>query len=97
MTDKIIAIEDIKGPLRKTLADLMMLVPKEQQKDKNLQRLIAFRLKLDGEELTRDYLVRHIDFAQQCGYTGSLFEFLKDDHEEKLVSFPSYDPPDEIG
>jgi hypothetical protein len=97
MPDKIITIEDLKGPLKDSLEEMMSVVPRDQRKDKNLQRLIAFRLKLDGEDMTKDYLIRHIEFARQCGYNGSLFDFLKDDHEENLFRFRRPDPPDEIG
>ena len=83
MTDKIIAIEETEGPFQKIFQNLLQLVPKKDVGDKKLQRLIAFRLKLDGEDLTRQYLSRKIEEAIQCAYSGSLYDFLKDDFEEK--------------
>jgi hypothetical protein len=55
------------------------MVPDRDKNDKKLQRLIAFRLRTDGEAATREYLINKIRDAIQCGYTGSFYNFLKDD------------------
>jgi hypothetical protein len=83
MTGQIIAIEDLEGPFQDELQRIMKIIPEKDKGDKQLQRLIAFRLKLDGEAVTREFLVKKIEEIIQCNYTGSLYEFLKDDLKEK--------------
>ena len=83
MTGQIISIEDQQGPFQNELHRILKIVPEKDKKDKNLRRLIAFRLKLDGEAKTREYLVKKIEEVIQCNYTGSLYMFLKDDLKEK--------------
>lgn len=82
MADNVIGLEDLKEPLLPAFQRLMGLIPVKQREDVFLQRLVAVRLNLDGEDPTREYLLRKIEHAVQCNYTGSLFDFLKDDHEE---------------
>ena len=79
MTDKVFAIEDQEGPFQDLFHRIMRMVPDRDKNDKNLQRLLAFRLKLDGEAVLRAYLTDKIRDIIQCGYTGSLYNFLKDD------------------
>lgn len=76
---KIIAIEEGSGPFQIAFQRIMRMVPDRDKEDKNLQRLLAFRLRQDGEAATIEYLVRKIRDIIQCGYTGSLYEYLKDD------------------
>ena len=96
MTADIINIEDRDDALHAILDRVMLLVPEKDKQDLNLQRIIAFRLKLDGEPETRAYLVKKIEEIIQCAYTGSLYEFLKDDIKEKeCISKKEHpDPPD---
>ena len=96
MTEKIIAIEEDNGPFQKSLKRIMDLVPERDRGDKKLQRLIAFRLKIDGEVFTSDYLARKIREIMQCGYSGSLYDFLKDDIQEKECGIHgnNSDPPE---
>jgi hypothetical protein len=49
MSDKIISIEETEGTFKLALQRIMRMVPDRDRHDKKLQRLIAFRLKLDGE------------------------------------------------
>ena len=86
MNADIINIEDRDDALHAILERVMLLVPEKDKQDLNLQRIIAFRLKLDGEPETRAYLVKKIEEIIQCAYTGSLYEFLKDDIQEKNAS-----------
>ncbi|MCU0559253.1 MAG: hypothetical protein MUD16_03580 [Desulfobacterales bacterium] len=79
MTAKIIAIEEMLGPLRGPLGNIMRMVPDRDQHDVNLLRLLAFRLRIDGEAALKDYLLSRIRDAIQCGYSGSLYDFLKRD------------------
>ena len=99
MTADIINIEDRDDALHAILERVMLLVPEKDKQDLNLQRIIAFRLKLDGEPETRAYLVKKIEEAIQCAYTGSLYEFLKDDFHEKACDAKTEkpDPPDVAG
>jgi len=96
MTADIINIEDRDEALHAVLEKVIQLVPEKDRQDINLQRIIAFRLKLDGEAATRAYLVKKIEEIIQCAYTGSLYDFLKDDIQEKECSAKKEkpDPPD---
>ena len=96
MNADIINIEDRDDALHAILERVMLLVPEKDKQDLNLQRIIAFRLKLDGEPETRAYLVKKIEEIIQCAYTGSLYEFLKDDIQEKkcVSKKENPDPPD---
>ncbi len=96
MSEKIIAIEEEDGPFQKTFQKIMNLVPERDKNDRKLQRLIAFRLKIDGEGLTSEYLIRKIRETMQCAYTGSLYDFLKDDLQEKECGIhdENPDPPE---
>ncbi len=95
MTADIINIEDRDDALHAMLERVLLLVPEKDNQDLNLQRIIAFRLKLDGEAETRAYLVKKIEETIQCAYTGSLYEFLKDDIQEKkcISKIENPDPP----
>jgi hypothetical protein len=83
MSDKIISIEETEGTFKLSLQRIMRMVPDRDRHDKKLQRLIAFRLKLDGEATLSEYLIRKIRDAIKCSYTGSLYDFLKDDLKQK--------------
>ena len=99
MTGQIISLEKRDGALQNELQRILKIIPEKDKNDINLQRLLAFRLKLDGEAKTRDYLTKKIEEAIQCNYTGSLYIFLKDDLKEKECradesSPETPDPPD---
>jgi len=96
MTADIINIEERDEALHAILDRVMLLVPEKDKQDLSLQRIIAFRLKLDGETETREYLVKKIEEIIQCAYTGSLYEFIKDDIQEKncIAKKQNPDPPD---
>lgn len=95
MTAKIIAIEEMMGPLRGSLSNIMRMVPDRDQHDVNLQRLLAFRLRMDGEAALKDYLLSRIRDAIQCGYSGSLHDFLKrNPKNEECLSEAEEDPAD---
>jgi hypothetical protein len=59
------------------------MVPDRDREDKRLQRLIAFRLKIDGEAAISEYLIKKIKAAIKCSFRGSLYDYLKDDLQEK--------------
>jgi hypothetical protein len=61
------------------LQRVMRMVPDRDKHDIELQRLLAFRLRIDGESATREFLIHKIRDMIQCSYTGRLYDFLKDD------------------
>jgi hypothetical protein len=77
--DKIISIESDDGPHQMVLNRVLRMVPDRDRQDVDLQRLLAFRLRTDGEGATREYLMYKIREMIQCAYTGRLYDFLKDD------------------
>ena len=83
MTDKIISIEENEGPFQMIFQRVMRMVPDRDKQDKKLQRLIAFRLKIDGEAAISEYLIKKINEAIKCAYSGSLYDYLKDDMESR--------------
>ena len=96
MTDKVISIESIGGPYQDVLKRIMRMVPDRDKHDVELQRLLAFRLRLDGEGTTSEYLMHKIRDMIQCAYHGRLYDFLKDDEMEHACHSddPSTDPPE---
>jgi len=94
MTEKVISIEEEDGPFQLAFQRIMQMVPDRDKDDKKLQRLIAFRLKIDGEGATKEHLVNKITEIIQCGYTGCLYDFLKDDLKEKECGFYDENNPD---
>ena len=79
MTNKIIILEEQEGQFQVMLQRVIRMVPDKDKSDKNLQRLLAFRLKIDGEAATSEYLIRKAREIIQCSYTGSFYEFIKND------------------
>ena len=79
MADKIISIEQQDGPFQQSFQRVMRMVPDRDKQDKKLQRLIAFRLKIDGEATLSEYLIKKIKTAIKCSYSGSMYDYLKDD------------------
>ncbi len=94
MADKIISIEEQTGAFQTTFQRVMRMVPDRDKPDKKLQRLIAFRLKIDGEAAINEYLIKKIKEAIKCSFRGSLYDYLKDDLlEETCIGDESDDPP----
>jgi len=83
MPDKLITLEEQSGPFQAVFQRIMRMVPDRDRKDKNLQRLLAFRLKIDGEAVLSEFLIRKIRETIKCAYTGSLYDFLKNDLIER--------------
>lgn len=83
MSDNIISLEDHPGTNPKDLKKLLLLISPDQRDDVELQRLMLFRMKLDGFDRTRSYLVEKLRDAEACGFKGRLFDYLKNDTEEK--------------
>lgn len=96
MPDKLITIEEQDGPFKVMLQRILRMVPERDKNDINLQRLLAFRLRIDGEAALSEYLIRKIRETIKCAYTGSLYNFLKDDLIEKECGSkeePEPEPP----
>ena len=95
MTDKIISIEQQEGPFQRAFQRVMRMVPDRDKQDKKLQRLIAFRLRIDGEAALSEYLIKKIKTAIKCAYSGSMYDYLKDDLVAKECEDPEADesPP----
>ena len=83
MSEKVIQIEERDGHFQIAFRRIMRMIPDRDKNDKNLIRLLAFRLKIDGEAALSGYLIRKIRQVIKCAYTGSLYDFLKDDRMEK--------------
>ena len=83
MPDKIVSIEETEGAFQMSFQRIMRMVPNRDKDDKKLQRLIAFRLNLDGEAAMSEYLIKKIRDAIKCSYSGSLYDYLKNDVQSK--------------
>jgi hypothetical protein len=79
MPEKIITLENSEGPFQAGFQRVMRMVPDKDKNDTKLQRLLAFRLKIDGEAATSEFLVRKIKELIECSHSGSFYEFIKDD------------------
>ena len=86
MTDNLISIDDRLDDQTEDLQKLMKLVDPHQREDKDLARLLLVRLKLDGLATTRDYLVAKTRAADACGFNGRLYDYLKDDAQERVCT-----------
>jgi hypothetical protein len=58
--------------------------------------LLAFRLRIDGEGATREFLMQKIRDMIQCAYPGRLYDFLKDDRASSdcLTDLSNPEPPE---
>jgi len=92
MTSNVISIDRLDAAQQEAFNRLMAVIPVRQREEMNLKRLIAVRLKLDGEEATKHYLLEKIEHAVRCGYSGSLFDFVKDDQEEIICDLMRENP-----
>ena len=94
--DKIISIESVEGPYQLMYKRIWRMVPDRDKDDLELKRLLAFRVRVDGEAATSEYLMRKIRDMIQCAYKGRLYDFLKSDAIEAgcLPTAPSTDPPE---
>lgn len=94
-SDKVFLIESVNGPYKVLLQNVMRMVPDRDKSDVALQRLIAFRLRIDGENATRQFLMHNIQDMIQSAFKGRLYDFLTD--QAALKSSPRKlfpEPPD---
>lgn len=96
MTEKIISIDSGDGPHQMILQRICRMVPDRDKDDIDLRRLLAFRLRVDGEAATSEYLMRKIRDMIQCAFHGRLYDFLKDDtiSSQCRSSNPDDGPPE---
>jgi len=96
VTEKIISIDAVDGPHQVILQRIWRMVPDRDKHDIDLKRLLAFRLRLDGEAATSEYLMRKIRDMIQCAFRGRLYDFLKDDEisGQCAPSHTDADPPE---
>jgi hypothetical protein len=94
--DKIISIESVDGPHQLILKRIWRMVPDRDKDDLELKRLLAFRVRVDGEAATSEYLMRKVRDMIQCAFKGRLYDFLKDDAAASgcLTSPPAPNPPE---
>jgi hypothetical protein len=83
MGKKVITIENRESHFQSTIDRVMRMVPDKDKSDQNLRRLLAFRLKVDGEAATSEYIIQKIREVIQCRYTGRFYDFIKNDQIEK--------------
>jgi hypothetical protein len=83
MAEKIISLENREGPFQAVFQRVMRMVPERDKEDTQLQRLLAFRLEIDGESETIEYLMAHVRDYIQCGHKGSLYSFMTMDEKIK--------------
>jgi len=83
MAEKIVSIENRKGPFQMVFQRVMRMVPERDKDDTHLQRLLAFRLEIDGEAETIEYLRAHVRDYIQCACTDSLYNFMTMDEKDK--------------
>ena len=78
MEDKVITIDSDGGPHQMILQRIWRMVPDKDKDDIDLKRLLAFRLRVDGEAATSEFLMRKIRDMIQCAFRGRLYDFIKD-------------------
>jgi len=83
MGQKLYSIENLSGQDHDDLEKLLLLVPPKQRQDLQLRRLLLFRLLIDGFEITRSYMVDKTRAADRCGFSGRIYDYLKDDDIER--------------
>jgi hypothetical protein len=79
-----------------TLQRIWRMVPKRDKEDIDLKRLLAFRLRVDGEAATSEYLMRKVRDMIQCAFGGRLYDFIKNDEISSSCppTKPGNDPPE---
>lgn len=97
MGQKVIFPEDMAGEENKAFERLMALVPAGDQVDPKLKRFLAFRMRIDGGEATRAFLLEGIEHARENAFRGSLYEYLVGRESSFSDKAPDNIPPDEHG
>jgi hypothetical protein len=93
MGQKIINLENRSGAFQHILQRVLRMVPDRDRDDRRLRRLIAFRLGVDGESATSEYLVRSIrDYVRASG-VADFYDFLVGRGASVPPRPPEQDPP----
>jgi len=97
MGQKVIFPENVIGEDKDCFLRLMALVPPRERSDAKLKRFLIFRMKIDGEETTREYLLKGIELSRERAFKGSLYEYLSDGGGGWPENVLDDTPPDEFG
>jgi len=97
MTQKVIFPEDLIGEENQAFQRLMALVPSGDRTDIKLIRFLVFRMRIDGEETTRAYLLKGIEHAKESGFNGALYDYLMDREAVITGALAKDSPPDVPG
>ncbi len=97
MIEKIIFPEKMVGEDRRSFDRLMELVPLEDREDIKLKRFLVFRMKIDGEDAARAFLINGIEHAKESAFKGTLYEYLVDREAMNTGGPMENTPPDESG
>jgi hypothetical protein len=97
MNQKIIFPEDMTGEESQAFQRLMALVPDSDRADIKLKRFLAFRMRIDGEEAARVYLLKGIEHARVSVFDGTLYEYLVAQEATLPGGAGNVSPPDESG
>jgi hypothetical protein len=97
MMKKVIFPEDMIGDGSKPFQRLMALLPVKDRSDIKLKRFLVFRLKIDGEEATRAFLLKGLERAKENAFSGTLYEYLVDQEEALSGEIADNSLPDEPG
>lgn len=96
MAENIILPESLVGSDKLALERLMALLPPRDRSDLKLIRFLIFRMKIDGEKVTRGYILRKLEDIQRKGFDGSFYEFVGQGMGEDIDLSDTL-PPDETG
>jgi hypothetical protein len=90
---KIINLEQRSGPFQLILQRVLRMVPDRDRDDSRLQRLIAFRLGIDGESATSEYLLRGIRAYVRTPGALDFYDFLVRRGAQAPSRRPDQEPP----
>jgi hypothetical protein len=96
MAEKVILPESLVGSDKMALERLMALLSPEDRSDIKLRRFLIFRMKIDGEDVTKGYILRKLEDILKKGFSGSFYEFVGQGMGSDM-ELSDKQPPDETG
>lgn len=96
MTQKVILPESLVGSDKIALERLLSLLPPQDRSDLKLRRFLIFRMKIDGEDVTKGYILRKLEDIDRQGFSGSFYEFVGQGTGTDMA-ISDQQPPDETG
>lgn len=96
MAQKVILPESLVGSDKIALDRLLSLLPPQDRSDLKLRRFLIFRMKIDGEDVTKGYILRKLEDIEKKGFSGSFYEFVGKGQGADMV-LSDKQPPDETG